>query len=325
MRIKANISLAIVGVIFLASICNGEEAKSASEFIKLAHNYDNMYITGPEASQQKAISFYELALKAEPDSKEQLHILCRMAQLYGSSYDRSKGEKPDFHKAIEFNKKIISEYPPQEPLVYKAMNSICDHYTTLRDFDNAIKWSKKAIEYRPSEMVDQLKSGEIDEKNADKIKRYQRIAVEQIAYTADRISYLQTHGELRAIVENYAGTFISQRAKELLVENMEKMPYLWMPATDDPFSPVSPALQAAVSAPATHNQTHGDILIQSESIAESLQRQASTEPNTTEKPQNYEHVTKESRASPVIDLRKYTILTAGLIVLAIAVYFKKRR
>ena len=89
----------LVAVICVMSLAFRSNAETAGELIAQAHKHDNMYTLGPEASQQKALSFYESALAAEPDEKQRLHILYRMAQLCGSSYDLSKGEKPDFHKA----------------------------------------------------------------------------------------------------------------------------------------------------------------------------------------------------------------------------------
>ncbi|NIP52252.1 MAG: hypothetical protein GWN76_02295, partial [candidate division Zixibacteria bacterium] len=78
------------------------------------------YTLGPEASQKKALSLYQSALAADPDKKQRLHILYRMAQLNGSAYQLEKGEKPDFQKAIKLYKEIINSYPEDEPLVYKA-------------------------------------------------------------------------------------------------------------------------------------------------------------------------------------------------------------
>lgn len=71
------------------------------DFIRQAHQYDNMYALGPQTSQQAALRLYEQALTTEPDDQQRLHILYRMAQLNGSAYQLEKGEKPDFHRAIE--------------------------------------------------------------------------------------------------------------------------------------------------------------------------------------------------------------------------------
>ncbi len=334
MKVNKYILSSIICVIFLALRGNAETAKTASEFIAQAHNHDNMYILGPEASQQKAISLYNSALTTEPDEKQRLHILYRMAQLYGSSYDLSKGEKPNFHKAIGFYEEIVESYPSEEPLVYKAMSSICDHYTTLREFENAVKWAKKTLEYDTSQMAEQLKAiaqqehsferashdsefdplsakerleareqvkqGRLLKKALAKIKRYQGIAVDQVAYSANLIDPLRAHGELRAITEKYDGTFIADRAHERLVENMDKMPDLWAPQNDEPFAPSDSALQAVVSSPAAHtnSQKHKGIKTQTNTIPEATEKQCLVEPNSTDIPQNDKHVAKEPRAPP---------------------------
>lgn len=321
MKMKLSILLVVSCVMFLAVRGSGETVKTAAALIEQAHEYDNMYTLGPKASQHKAISFYQSALSAEPDDKQRLHILYRMAQLYGSSYDLSRGEKPNFVKAIKLNKQIAAKYPPKEPLVYKAMGSISDHYTTLREFESALKWAKKILEYDTTE---QLESGQIDTKSVDRIRRYQRIAVNQIAYTADHIDYLRTHGELRHLSDKYYGTFIADRADELLAENMDKMPSLWAP-TNDPFSPSGPALQAAVPTPAAHNKTAKGIPIRSETIGQIPQRQETIEPDTNDIPQQDKHVAKEPRAPPARYSRKYLVVAAGLIVLVLAAGLIKKK
>ena len=329
MRLKVLILFAVIHATVLATIAFSVKAESTNTvagLIDRAHKHDNMYTLGPSASQQKALRFYESALAVEPDEKQRLHILYRMAQLYGSSYDLSKGEKPNFRKAIELNKEIVESYPPEEPLVYKAISSICDHYTTLRDFESALEWAKKVLEHKPYEIAEQLESSEIDRKTADRIRRYQRIAVEQVAYTTDHISYLRTHGELRHISDKYHGTFIADRADELLVENMDKMSSLWAPTNDAPFSPSGPALQAAGSTPAAHSESQKDMQIQSNITPKVLEKWCSVEPNTTEIPQKDKHIAREPRAPPLSCLSKCIIGVAGLIILALAaVTIKKRK
>jgi len=274
----------ILAIILAAALTvKAESAETAAELIEQAHKHDNMYTLGPEAGQQKALSLYESALASEPDDKQRLHILYRMAQLCGSSYDLSKGEKPDFNRAISIYKQIIDSYPPDEPLVSKAASSLCDHYTTLRDFESAVKWAKKVLEYDTTAITEQINqleqqkqlldidpSERHDRQEADKellklreefrqaralkknlkaIKRYQLIAVDQVAYSATLIDPLRAHGELRAIAEKYMGTFIAERAAKLLRENMDKMPELWAPPLDLPASD-NPSLRASTSAPA---------------------------------------------------------------------------
>ncbi|NIP25676.1 MAG: hypothetical protein GWN67_15255, partial [Phycisphaerae bacterium] len=239
-----------------------EEPDKVSELIEQAHKHDNMYTLGPEASQQKALSFYQSALAAEPDKKQRLHILYRMAQLNGSAYQLERGEKPNFPEAIRLYKEIINSYPPDEPLVYKAMSSISDHYTTFREFETAIEWSKKALEYDTSRIATQLEiienlkepleqhgdsmtareqhlsAEQIEQahslrKALGKIRRYQEIAVDQVAYTANIINPTAAIGELGNIAKRYAGTFIADRAADLIRETMAGMKEVLKPGNDE--------------------------------------------------------------------------------------------
>jgi tetratricopeptide (TPR) repeat protein len=232
-------------LLFVTATLKADEPDKVAELIRQAHKHDNMYTLGPEASQQKALSFYQSALAAEPDKKQRLHILYRMAQLNGSAYQLEKGEKPDFQEAIKLYKEIINSYPPDEPLVYKAMSSISSHYTTLREFETAIDWSKKALEYDTEKMARKLETiekliesleqhgdsmtfqeryqaaeqieqayslrktvdthgqarGTLPFGLLDKIRRYQKIAVDQVAYTTNIIDPTAAIGELGGIAQ----------------------------------------------------------------------------------------------------------------------------
>lgn len=338
----------------LPRACAETTVETAAEYINEAHKHDNMYTLGPEADQQKALSLYKSALAAEPDKKQRLHILYRMAQLYGSAYQLEKGEKPDFHKAISLYKVIVESYPPEEPLVYKSMSSLCGHYTTLREFETALTWSKKVVGYDTSKMQQQLKAieakkrtfkpvlGELGpdgrftedqrhententkkidslKKALKKIKRYQLVAVDQVAYSANLIDPLRAHGELRAIIQKYSGTFIAERAHERLVENMVKMPNLWAPQNDEPFSPSGSTLQATGATLAAHSETQKNIQIQSNVTPEATEEYRSVEPNTASIPQKDKDVVAEPRAPPLSYLSKFSIIAAGLVVLALAV------
>ena len=315
----------LVVLLLATTMVKAESTKTAAEFINQAHKHDNMYASDAESDQQKALRFYESALAEGPDEKQRLHILYRMGQLNGSAYQLEKGEKPDFLKAISLYKKIIDSYPPEEPLVYKAMSSICDHYTTLRDFESAIEWGKKVLEYTPSKTAEQLESGKIDRKTAGRIRRYQRIAVDQVAYTADHISYLRTHGELRAIAGDYAGTFIGRRAEELLVENMDKMHDLWAPQNDFPL-PENSTLQAHSPVPAAFNQIPKNIQVQSDEITEEKPKKDKVQISNTEILQKEKMLPEEARAPPKGFFVECIITAAGFIVLGFAaVIFRKRK
>jgi len=271
-----------------------------------------------------------------------------MAQLNGSAYQLEKGEKPNFQEAIELYKEIINSYPKDEPLVYKAMSSISDHYTTLREFETAIEWSKKALEYDTGKIVRQLEAIEKLRENLeqygdfmtaqeqyqaaeqieqayslrkvlDKIKRYQEIAVDQVAYSANLIDPSAAIGELGSIARKYAGTFIADRAAEHIRETMARMTEYLEPGNEEFPTPFGPTLQAGVSTPIAISQTQKDALIQSDIIPEVTENRHFVEPNTTEIPQKEKYVSRKPRAPPRNYLLKCIIGAAGLIIFSLVV------
>jgi tetratricopeptide (TPR) repeat protein len=230
--------LALVFVLPTAWALSETSPRNAAELIARAHGHDNMYTLGPEASQERAVQLYELALQADPNERERLHILFRMAQLYGSAYQVEKGEKPNFRKAIDLCQQIIDTYPPEEPLVVRAMIEIGDHYVSLWEFERAVEGFKKTLTYDTGRLETlaasleergQHQEAEALRRTVAEIKRYQEIAVDQVAYSAGLIDPLRAHGELRSIADRYAGTFIGDKASQLLQENMDKLSGLWMP------------------------------------------------------------------------------------------------
>ncbi len=344
---KTLLKLLTVLLLVTATLKAGEPDRVA-ELIEQAHTHDNMYTLGPEASQQKALSLYQAALAAEPDKKQRLHILYRMAQLNGSAYQLEKGEKPDFQEAIKLYKEIINSYPPDEPLVYMAMNSISSHYTTLREFETAIEWSKKALEYDTSKIARQLEAIEklketveqhgdsmtarqqhlsaeqIEQvhslrKALDKIRRYQEIAVDQVAYTAGVIDPTVAVGELGSIAQKYAGTFIADRAAVHIRETTARMTEYLEPSNEKFPIPPGSTLHANISTPIALSQTSKGVLIQSDVIPEATENRHFTEPNITEIPQKEKYVSRKPRAPPGNYLLKCIIGAAGLIVFSLVV------
>ncbi|NIT57589.1 MAG: hypothetical protein GWN67_16045 [Phycisphaerae bacterium] len=324
------------------------EPDRVAELIEQAHKHDNMYTLGPEASQQKALSLYRSALADDPDKKQRLHILYRMAQLNGSAYQLEKGEKPDFQKAIQLYKEIINSYPPDEPLVYKAMSSISSHYTTLKEFEKAIEWSKKALEYDTSKLARQLEAIEklsetveqhgdsmtererhlsaeqIEQvhslrKALDKIRSYQEIAVDQVAYTAGVIDPTVAIGELGNIAQKYAGTFIADRAAVHIRETTARMTEYMEPSNEEFPIPPGSTLHANISTPIALSQTNKGVLIQSDILPEVTENRHFIEPNTTEIPQNEKYVSMNPRAPPGNYLLKCIIGAAGLIIFSLVV------
>ncbi|MHC5059958.1 MAG: FecR domain-containing protein [Planctomycetota bacterium] len=315
---------------------NVDGIKTAAELIEQAHKHDTAYTLGDSANRQKALSLYNSALEYEPDEKQRLHILHRMAQLYGTAYRKDKGEKPNYRRAMELYKEIIDSYPPDEPKVIEAMLWTGGHHTTLREVESAIKSFKKALDIDTDEMKERMESlqenGQEEEaaslqKNLDSIKHYQEIGVDHIDYAANRIGYLYAHGELRAIVDKHHGTFIGDRAHDRLVENMNKMPSLWAPTNDEPFSQPESTLQAAFPAPAAHteSQKHKGIKTQTDTIPEATKKHYTVEPNITEIPQKDKHIAREPRAPPLSYLSKCLIGAASLIILILAAVIIKKQ
>ena len=349
MKLVTNTLLKLLPVLLLATATlKAEDPDKVAELIRQAHKHDNMYTPDREASQQKALSFYQSALAAEPDKKQRLHILYRMAQLNGSAYQLEKGEKPNFKEAIELYKEIINSYPKDEPLVYKAMSSISDHYTTLREFETAIEWSKKTLEYDTEKIVRQLEAIEklretIEQhgdsmtaqqqqqaekqilqayslrKVLDKIKRYQVIAVDQVAYSANIIDPSIAIGELGSIAQKYAGTFIADRAAERIRETTAGLMEYLEPGNEDFPTPSGQTLQANVSTPIALSQNQKGSLIQSDIIPQVTENRHFVEPNTTEIPQKEKFVSRKPRAPPGNYLLKCIIGAAGLFIFSLVV------
>ena len=233
--------LFLLTTLFLAK-ASANNDDTATELIQEAHKYDNMWASTQDANQQAALKFYNSALRAEPDEDQRLHILYRMGQLYGSAYQREKGERPDFLKAIEIYKKIIDSYPPDEPLVLKAMSSIGDHNITFWRFDEALKWYKRVLEYDLSELDNQLEYMQDDPLKkqqasllAKRIKRiifYQTVAIDQVGATAQAINPYIYESALRDVAANHPHSFISERAQKLINEDMDRNASLWLEPLD---------------------------------------------------------------------------------------------
>lgn len=337
MKLTTHILLAAVSAMIwvMGLPVKAEGTETAVELIRQAHKHDSAYTLGDSVDRQKALSLYSSALTAEPDDKQRLHILYRMAQLYGTNYQRDKGEGPDYHRAIELYKEIVRSYPPGNHKAIEAMLWVGGHYAGLQEFEDAVEWFKKVLEYDTDELQERLEilqgNGQDEEavflkKTLDKIKRLQVIAVDNIANSAERIDLLRAHGELRHILTKYSGTFIAHRAHKHFVENIDKTQELWAPQNDDPFAPPAPVLQVNSSAPAVSSEVEKAVKIQSQAIPEKTKRSCSVEPNSTEIPQKDKHTVQEPRAPPQGKLLEYNIIGAvGLVLLCLAAIVIRNR
>lgn len=357
MKSANDIVLKLFGILLIAAtVAEAGSGGTATDFISQAHEYDSAYTLGPQTSQQKALEFYQSALAAGPSKEQRLEILFRVAQLNGCAYKASKGEKPNYQKAISLYKQIIDEYPPDEPKVQMAMNMISSHYTTLRQFEKALEWAKKGFKEDITNDVSKITQqyNNLLEQNEDFVfdtstpeerlayrkrakkanalrkvldvrERHQKAAVDLVSYTASHIDLLQAHGELRALIRKYPDSVIEKRAAERLAENMEKMPELWAPQ-NLPIESGESTIQAYTPAP-TANLGQKQIGIETKSSnikPEPKKEICSVEPGATEKSQNHDH-TMEVRAPPFAYFSECFIGAIGLVILGLGVIIKKKK
>ncbi|UCG49336.1 MAG: hypothetical protein JSU94_06035 [Phycisphaerales bacterium] len=346
----------VVGVLPVLFAATGTAAASesestAAELIEQARLYDGMYCPREKASQQTAIGLYSKVLDATPNDRQRLHALFRMAQLHGCIFDRQKGERPDYRKAIGCYEQIVDSYPPEEPMVMTAMGLISAHYTTLREFETALKWAKKALEHDTSAAEKRIKDVAVKAKSLsnvrypepermaiiedavrvfplrddlEKIKRQRIYAVDRIAQTAELIDPLRAHGELRAIAEKYAGTPVGERAVQRLRDGMDKWPDLWAPDDELPRGPAS-AWQAAPPVPITFRRDPGGVEEPRDAGLGTNNRLSAPEPNAAEKRRSDIPLANAPRAPPALLAILTIVGAAGIAVLAHAVFAARKK
>ncbi len=319
-------------------------AQTAAELLEQARQHDAAYVRGDAVDRQKALALYEQALAAQPDPQQRLQTLFRMAQLEGCIYDRSKGEKPDFRKAINFYQQIVESYPPEEPMVLNAIGLISDHYTSLRDFDAALTWAKRAIDYDTAKAEERLQNIErrrdslltteyseaerhalTDEavrsaplwQELQQMKAGRVTAVDRLAHVAELVDPLRAHGELRAIADKYSGTPIGDRATQKLQEMMDRQASLWTPNLTLPQAPAS-SVQPAGSAPVMGPRGPEGVETPPGPRDATTPGPQAPDPNTTTKPKRAVPLTKSPRAPPLPRLLTYFVVAAGLTTLGLA-------
>lgn len=317
----------LLGAVIFSASAVANNSDTVAELIEEAHKYDNMWATSQDANQQSALQFYNAALGAGPDEDQRLHILYRMAQLYGSAYQLEKDEKPDFRKAIEINKQILDSYPFEEPLVFKAMISVGDHYITLWEFKNALKYFTKPLEYDVSKLEQHLAAIIYDEeqenqvatleRNIVRIKQYQKIAVNQAEYAATLIHPISAHGVLRKIAGTYSNSFIGEHAAERLerlANNMGKMSDLQTPILD--MEMITGKSDSAVSA------AQGETIV---NLQKSVQISPANDNAPTEQPHEREYIAKHSRDSPSWYHSKSIIGVAVFLTIGLAAFIIRKK
>ncbi len=228
------------------------------------------YTAGPEASQGKALDVYRQALAADPDSSQRLQILFRMAQLQSCAYRVQNGEAPDYPQALRLYEEIVATYSREEPLVLQATTAVADCLISLRRFDEALPWSRRALQANTKALEDQIRAleepvvraghargeGGAGEPPVDPVALRRRLrqmqqtqcaAVEQIAYAALQSGSLWAEAQLRSIEEQYAGTCMARRARELIDRNADQVSDALAPSRHIPLAPEAPMLQSPVA------------------------------------------------------------------------------
>ncbi len=325
-------------------------AETAAELIERARQYDSGYTIGPEASRQKAIELYGQALAAGPDNQQRLETLFRMAQLHGCIFDRQKGERPDFRRAISFYQQVVESCPPEDPRAITAMGLISDHYTSLGEFDVALTWAKRAVEYDTTRAeenirevhrkVDSLAATEYTpaerreimeravhnaafQEDLTRMKAARVAAVDRVACVAEQVDPLRAHGELRAIADKYAGTPVGDRAAQRLQEVMDKQLDLWAPTLGQPQD--SPATWRSASDTAISPNIPRGLEATPHPSIEITGGPEPPEPNATAKPQGAVGPTESPRAPPLVLLSACLAVAAGLAVAGLAALRIRRR
>ncbi len=358
---KAGIPLIVVvvtcapGVVALGQQGRAATTIRASELVEQAHHYDRAYNAGPEADRQQAIRYYRAALGANPTREERLHALFRLAQLHGACYQATKGEKPDYCKAISLYEQIVAEYPPEDPMVLRAMIGICDHHTSLGQYEEAVRWSKKVIQVDTSKLEEQLKAAEEAVNSADhgpppepnqvadlaracsglrqaqrQIDLCKQAAVDQIAYTTGLVDPLLAQAELKRLIKAYEGTRIGDRAQRHLDESIDRISEicgldLARPGSvDDLMLQVGTAPASGVSNGGRELPAGAELSGTTEDPVEGRRRPAASD---SALPGN-EHAEAAPRAPP--SLRRASIITVivaagmGLCTLSLAAIRKRR-
>jgi hypothetical protein len=162
----------------------------------------------------------------------------------------------------------------------------------------------------------------------ERIRRYQEIAVDQVAYSTTRI-HPQLHDPvLKSIVGKYPGTFIAEKAQRLIDQNPHKLPELDIPLDFVVETALfdSNTVHANVPSLVTRSQHNKGIKIPSDTTTEMKGNKQSVEPNITERLQKDRRSVGETRAPPPSQILNSTIFAAGMIVLiAAAIIIMKQK
>lgn len=223
LRTPYHCSACILWILLACSLPEVSGSDRAGDLIQEARQYDGMYSLGPQVSPDSAISLYNKALQVDPNDPQKLHILNRLAQLYVYS------DRPDNHtRAIGLNKQIMKGFPADELAVLRAMNSLAQHYRALGQNMKALEWAKRTVNYsadpnqtaRSRSAPDQGETPQAYQSRrlTQQIRLYKEVAVDKVAFYGNLIDPLVADAELRRIASDHPGTYLSEKAHQLLEE-----------------------------------------------------------------------------------------------------------
>lgn len=348
----ARLALSRLSLVLLLAVwpLGGVHAQTAAELIEQARQCDPGSAGGAALDRQKALGLYEKALAAQPEPAQRLDCLFRMAQLHGCVFDPRKGERPDFRKAIGCYQQIVESYPPEEPLVLTAIGLLSDHYTTLHEYDAALAWARRAVDYDTSQAekrIQEIQRREAslgsteyspDERRAimeqsvrsaslqrdiQQMQARRVTAVDRVARAATYLDPLRAHGELRAIADRYAGTAIGDRAARRLQESMDKRWDLWTPDLKPPAGPPA-AFQAGGGAWGLSLRDPNPAAPPTHSVGGTDPGSRAPEPNMTHLPALAVPLTELPRAPPRVPVFA-GVAAAGLLMLGLTALIIRRK
>jgi len=220
----------MLAVIAFPVVCHAESdtAADAETLIGEARSFDGMYCGSSREDREKAIAMYESAIGTQPGRTQTLEILFRLAQLHGTNYQISKGEKPRYGQAMRLYERIVSEYPSDEPLAMQSLICIGDICVTEWRFSDALQWYGRALEVPIDGLLQGKDALGADpdrrteyEQMAGRIERlqfYQSSAVQATAYAANQISPSVRIGLLENLLSRHREDHIREAVARVLAK-----------------------------------------------------------------------------------------------------------
>ena len=271
---------------------------------------------GPDYS--KAIECYRQIIEEYP--MEEPLVLKAYSGLC-DNYTISK----DFEQALVFAKKTltldVSSLEAELSSLEKQRKDWDARYSPSADGE----WQRVSSDYSAEDSQkfrENIVRIKLLKKSIELIKRQQKVGVDQVNYTAERMGVMRAHGELKNLMSQYAGTFIGDYAAKKFTENMDKMPDLWAPQFEGG-GPIdsrgNDGLVAGSANPVVQNNFDKDIVNQVQSSADENKADGKNIYVDSSYPKAERHFIKEERASPWKLLILCSVL-AGIILLIIIIF-----